>query len=219
MDQDNPDLGLNLANYLEGGWDWVHTVASDPRVEHLLQEDVEDCWIRVCPLDRLAERVPGLAGAVTADPDLDDGSPLVWPAMTQFALILDQPAHVEEIHGEIEHLSRTVDLRKTLDAAQATGRHALGFSLDSNPGGDVLISLVGMMTGIDLDAELNALIQVLTGAGYQVTPDTQDEPCTSVTARRPPPDHLTGTGMSASPAGTLRAGSWKGRARCRARRG
>ncbi|TMR07830.1 hypothetical protein ETD86_50395 [Nonomuraea turkmeniaca] len=65
---DNPDHGLGLSAYLPSGGDWVEAVTRDPRIEHLLQEGIEDYWIRLAPLDWLAPRVPGLAEALPPIP-------------------------------------------------------------------------------------------------------------------------------------------------------
>ncbi|MFI7422652.1 hypothetical protein [Nonomuraea sp. NPDC049684] len=174
IDEDNPNYGLDLADYLPVDYNsWGDVIMSDSRVEALLQEGIEDYWVRVAPLDWIAPRVPGLAKAVAADPDLDGGSPLVHPAMTQFALVLDTPDQMEELQG----LFRTADIRKVLDAAAKTGRHTLGFDVGCNVRGDFYVSLVGHMSGVDISAELNAVTEVLTGAGYEVTPHPEHEAC------------------------------------------
>jgi hypothetical protein len=87
---------------------------------------------------------------------------------------------MEEIHG----LFRTAGIREILTAAEKTGQHALGFIVDSSAyDGDFYVSMVGTVTGVDLDAELRALTRVLTGAGYEVAPDPEDEHGTVVIAR------------------------------------
>jgi hypothetical protein len=109
------------------------------------------------------------------------GSPLVHSAMTQFALVLDTLHQMEEI----QDLFHTAGIREILDTAPAAGQHALGFSV-SSADGDFYVSLVGNMVGVDLDAELRALTQVLTGAGYEVAADPDDDIVCSIIARLAP---------------------------------
>ncbi|GAA0937652.1 hypothetical protein [Nonomuraea longicatena] len=179
VDDDSPEYGLDLAPYLHYDG-WAELVTDDPRVDALIEEGLERYWVRVAPLDWIASRIPGLAEAVAADP----GSPLMQPAMTQFVLVLDSDHQMEELHD----LLRIADIREVLEVAEKTRLHALGFSVDSSADGDFYISLVGVMAGADIGAELRALTQVLTAAGYEVIGDPDDSACGVIARLAPPAD-------------------------------